>query len=174
MRRFTHTFPQRISAFLLCLALLVALLPTTAFALDGDNTIMLGTSGISGFDTAKGGTGYDYIYFGDWNTSDSSAPSGPIKWRVLDEQTNTQNKGLFLLSDVLLGGTYRGVYFDKSGSDSNVWQNSTAQEWCETFYSGNIAVFFTYSVQASPKQSLTATTVPDRRSPACFGGGTSR
>ena len=32
MRRFTHTFPQRISAFLLCLALLVGLLPTTALA----------------------------------------------------------------------------------------------------------------------------------------------
>ena len=32
MRRFTHTFPQRISAFLLCLALLVSLLPVTALA----------------------------------------------------------------------------------------------------------------------------------------------
>ena len=32
MRRFTHTFPQRISAFLLCLALLVGLLPVTALA----------------------------------------------------------------------------------------------------------------------------------------------
>lgn len=35
MRRFTHTFPQRISAFLLCLALLVGLLPVTALAADG-------------------------------------------------------------------------------------------------------------------------------------------
>ena len=32
MRRFTHTFPQRISAFLLCLALLVGLLPAPALA----------------------------------------------------------------------------------------------------------------------------------------------
>ena len=34
MRRFTHTFPQRISAFLLCLALLVGLLPLSALAKD--------------------------------------------------------------------------------------------------------------------------------------------
>ena len=32
MRRFTHTFPQRISAFLLCLALCLGLLPVTALA----------------------------------------------------------------------------------------------------------------------------------------------
>ena len=35
MRRFTHTFPQRISAFLLCLVLLVGLLPVTAEAAAG-------------------------------------------------------------------------------------------------------------------------------------------
>ena len=34
MRRFTHTFPQRISAFLLCLALCLACVPVTALAND--------------------------------------------------------------------------------------------------------------------------------------------
>ena len=125
MRRFTHTFPQRISAFLLCLALCLGLLPTTAFALDGDKTIMLGTSGISGYDSTNG---YDYIYYGEWNSS-------PIKWRVLDDQTNTGDDGLFLLSDVLFGtGEYGGVYFDNTRNPySNAWQGSYAQAWCKDF-----------------------------------------
>ena len=121
---------QRIVSILLTLAMCLSLLPVTAWAAGGDKTIMLGTSGISGYD---GTNGYDYIYYGEWDNS-------PIKWRVLDEQTNTQNEGLFLLSDVLLGtGTYGGVYFDNSGSDSNVWQNSTAQTWCKNFYSNNFS-----------------------------------
>ena len=47
MRRFTHTFPQRISAFLLCLALLVGLLPATALAADGD-TVYVGGEALTG------------------------------------------------------------------------------------------------------------------------------
>lgn len=162
MRRFTHTFPQRISAFLLCLALLIGLLPTSALAagLDTEKAIQLGTSGISGFDTAKGGTGYDYIYFGSWTAQDTYTTSGPIKWRVLDDQTNTGETGLFLLSDGLLGtGQYGGVYFQQNYDSAsgtyhkgsaptdgnhtncqiaNAWQDSDAQNWCETFYSNNL------------------------------------
>lgn len=156
MRRFTHTFPQRISAFLLCLALLVGLLPTSALAAGTDTgkAIQLGTSGISGYDSPNG---YDYIYYGTWNNS-------PIKWRVLDDQTNfdsdsdgTNDAGLFLLSDVLLGTGYSGgVYFQQSyhydsssdtyhkgsapsGGDhtncqiANAWQGSDAQSWCKDF-----------------------------------------
>ena len=105
-------------------------MPTAAFAANNDKAIQLGASNISGYDSTNG---YDYIYYGEWDNS-------PIKWRVLDEQTNTQNEGLFLLSDVLLGtGTYGGVYFDNSGSDSNVWKNSTAQTWCKNFYSNNFS-----------------------------------
>ena len=161
MRRFTHTFPQRISALLLCLALLVGLLPTSALAAGTDTgrAIQLGTSGISGFDTAKGGTGYDYIYFGSWTAQDKYTTSGPIKWRVLSmngnsgtysDGTNTVDakNAMFLLSDVLLGtGADGGVYF----GSSNVWQNSTAQEWCETFYSGNLTTQEQGAVLATTK-----------------------
>ena len=120
---------QTLSA-LLAIIMTLALLPTAAFAANNDKAIQLGASNISGYDSTNG---YDYIYYGEWDNS-------PIKWRVLDEQTNTQNEGLFLLSDVLLGtGTYGGVYFDNSGSDSNVWQNSTAQTWCKNFYSNNFS-----------------------------------
>ena len=102
-----------------------------------DKAIQLGTSGIAGYDSTNG---YDYIYFGSWTAQDTYTTSGPIKWRVLDDRTNTGETGLFLLSDVLLGtGTYGGVYFDNSGSDSNVWQNSTAQTWCKNFYSNNFS-----------------------------------
>ena len=138
MRRFTHTFPQRISAFLLCLALLVGLLPTSALAAGTDTgkAIQIGASGISGYDSTNS---YDYIYYGTWNSS-------PIKWRVLDDQTNfdsdsngANDAGLFLLSDGLLGtGYYGGVYFDNTSPYSNAWQGNDAQSWCSTFASSNL------------------------------------
>ena len=121
---------RRILSLLLAICLVVGIMPTAAFAANNDKAIQLGASNISGYDSTNG---YDYIYYGEWDNS-------PIKWRVLDERTNTQNEGLFLLSDVLLGtGTYGGVYFDNSGSDSNVWQKSTAQTWCKNFYSNNFS-----------------------------------
>lgn len=121
---------RRILSLLLAICLVVGIMPTAAFAANNDKAIQLGASNISGYDSTNG---YDYIYYGEWDNS-------PIKWRVLDEQTNTQNEGLFLLSDVLLGtGIYGGVYFDNSGSDSNVWQKSTAQTWCKNFYSNNFS-----------------------------------
>ena len=91
--------PKRIGALLLCLTLLAGLLPTAAWAADADKAIMLGTGNISGYDSTNV---YDYIYYGKWSNS-------PIKWRVLDDQTNfdsdsdgTNDAGLFLLSDGLL------------------------------------------------------------------------
>lgn len=77
---------------------------------------------ISGYNDA---CGYDYIYYGSYEGS-------PIKWRVLDNQTNTGEPGYFLLSEELLGSErYDGVYF----SDKNIydWQGSYAQNWCGKF-----------------------------------------
>lgn len=127
---------KRILSILTALALCLGLLPTAAFAADGDKTIMLGTSGISGFDTAKGGTGYDYIYFGNWEALDQYTTSGPIKWRVLDDQTNTGGAGLFLLSERLFGegNPYGGGVCFRQDRSSNAWQGSDAQKWCQDFY----------------------------------------
>ena len=130
---------KRILSLLLCCVMLIGLLPTTAFAAGTGKAIQLGTSGISGYDTAKGGTGYDYIYMGSYNSS-------PVKWRVLDDQTNfdsngdgTNETGLFLLSEDLLGSGGRGdVYFDGTSPYSNAWQGSDAQAWCNTFESSNL------------------------------------
>ena len=47
MRRFTHTFPQRISAFLLCLVLCLGLLPVTALAAE-TNTVYVGGEALTG------------------------------------------------------------------------------------------------------------------------------
>ena len=130
---------KRFLSLLLVICLVVGLMPATVFA-EGTDTrkaIQLGTSGIAGYDSTNG---YDYIYFGSWTAQDTYTTSGPIKWRVLDDRTNTGETGLFLLSDVLLGtGTYGGVYFDNSGNNSNVWQKSTAQTWCKNFYSNNFS-----------------------------------
>ena len=124
---------KRILSILLCLCMAAYMLPTVAFAAGTGKAIQLGTSGISGYDTAKVGTGYDYIYMGSYNSS-------PVKWRVLDDQTNTGESGLFLLSDALLGtGRYGDVYFDNSGNTSNAWQSSTAKTWCNNFYGSSFS-----------------------------------
>ena len=131
---------KRFLAILLCLCMVATLLSTTAFAADGDKTIMLDTKGISSptAESKTNGTYYtpnDYIYFGkNGNT--------PIKWRVLDADKANDNStaGMFLLSEYLLA---RGVQFEAAWdsddgdgqTNPNEWQHSDAQEWCKNFAS---------------------------------------
>ncbi|MDD4509323.1 MAG: DUF6273 domain-containing protein [Oscillospiraceae bacterium] len=75
--------------------------------------IQLGTSGV---------VDKNFVYFGKYNSTD-------IKWKVLDaDKTNTNEDGMFLLSEYLLEQS--NVSFD---ADSNVWQGSDAQAWCTAF-----------------------------------------
>lgn len=125
---------KRILSILTVLALCLGLLPTTVFAVDGDTAIMLGTNGISGYDDST--NSYDYINFGNWEALDKYTTTGPIKWRVLDDKTNTGGDGLFLLTDRAFGegnSAGGGVYFKKDKT-SNAWQDSDAQKWCQDFY----------------------------------------
>ena len=124
---------------MLATCLISAMMPAAVFAAgtDAGKAIQLGTSGISGFESTKN---YDYIYFGNWEVQGTHTSSGPIKWRVLDDQTNTGGTGLFLLSDALLGTGYDGgVYFNNTGNDSNAWQDSTAKTWCNEFYGNSFS-----------------------------------
>lgn len=121
---------RRLLSLTMALALCLGLLPTTAFALDGDKAIMLGTSGIKdpAENTNNDGTYYtpnSYIYFG-------VNESKPIKWRVLDadKANDGTTSGMFLLSEHLLGST-------KFHGRSNVWQGSDAQKWCTDFASNS-------------------------------------
>lgn len=142
---------KRILSILTVLALCLGLLPTAAFAADGDTAIMLGTNGISGYDDST--NSYDYIYFGNWNAPDKYTTTGPIKWRVLDNQTNTGGDGLFLLSDVLFGKGNKyggGVCFNQDRS-SNVWQGSAAQKWCQDFYGSSFSTGEQGAVLATTK-----------------------
>lgn len=177
LRQTTIRLPQRLCAFLLSLALCLSLLPVTALAAGTDTgkAIQLVDSGtaanIDGYDSTDG---YDYIYYGTWNDS-------AIKWRVLDDQTNTGENGLFLLSEELLGtGNYGGVYFQQSyhydsssgsyhkGSApangdhtdcliANAWQGSDAQTWCATFYSSNFSTGEQGAVIATTKSDAAFT-----------------
>lgn len=142
---------KRILSILTVLALCLGLLPTTVFAVDGDKAIMLGTNGISGYDDNT--NSYDYIYFGNWKAPDEYTTNGPIKWRVLDDQTNTGGDGLFLLSDVLFGKGNKyggGVCFNQDRS-SNVWQGSAAQKWCQDFYGSSFSTGEQGAVLATTK-----------------------
>ena len=123
---------KRILSILLCLCMAACMLPTVAFAAgaENDKAIQLVDSGTAA--NISGGQN-DNIYFGTWDEE-------PIKWRVLDDQTNTGESGLFLLSDALLGtGRYGDVYFDNSGNTSNAWQSSTAKTWCNNFYGSSFS-----------------------------------
>ena len=123
---------KRILIILLCLCMAACMLPTVAFAAgaENDKAIQLVDSGTAA--NISGGQN-DNIYFGTWDEE-------PIKWRVLDDQTNTGESGLFLLSDALLGtGRYGDVYFDNSGNTSNAWQSSTAKTWCNNFYGSSFS-----------------------------------
>ena len=123
---------KRILSILLCLCMVACMLPTVAFAAgaENDKAIQLVDSGTAA--NISGGQN-DNIYFGTWDEE-------PIKWRVLDDQTNTGESGLFLLSDALLGtGRYGDVYFDNSGNTSNAWQSSTAKTWCNNFYGSSFS-----------------------------------
>ena len=121
----------RILSLLIVASLMTGMLPVTVFAegTDTGKAIQLGTDGISGYsDNEK----YSYIYYGIWNES-------PVRWRVLDDQTNTGETGMFLLSDGLFdsgglsgSGDWGGVLFEDDGS--NEWQGSDAQSWCKDFF----------------------------------------
>ena len=123
---------KRLLSILLCLCMAACMLPTVAFAAgaENDKAIQLVDSGTAA--NISGGQN-DNIYFGTWDEE-------PIKWRVLDDQTNTGESGLFLLSDALLGtGRYGDVYFDNSGNIRNAWQSSTAKTWCNNFYGSSFS-----------------------------------
>ena len=133
---------KRWKTILLSLCMALALISATAFAADTDKAIQLDTGSISGYDSTNG---YDYIYYGTWN-------GNPIQWRVLDDQTNTGNDGLFLLSEELLGTDIyfqqyyhydyaSGIYYkgeEHDGDHTNcqivyAWQGSDTQAWCKDF-----------------------------------------
>ncbi|MBQ8536353.1 MAG: hypothetical protein IJ461_02985, partial [Clostridia bacterium] len=146
---------KRVLSMLMAICLVVGLMPVTAFAAgDTGKAIQLGTSGISGYDSTNG---YDYIYMGYWTAQDGNTTSGPIKWRVLDDQTNTGASGLFLLSDVLLDS---GVMFDDGVPSSNEWQGSNAQAWCKDF-AGINGSSVTDAFTAAELAAILATTAND-------------
>ena len=123
---------KRIFSTLLALCMLLCLMPTGVFAAGTDTgkAIQLVDSGTAA--NISGGQN-DNIYFGTWAKE-------PIKWRVLDNQTNTGGSGLFLLSDALLGTGWEGdVCFDNSGNIRNAWQSSTAKTWCNNFYDSSFS-----------------------------------
>ena len=115
MRRFTHTFPQRISAFLLCLALLVSLLPLSALAADGIELYVGGQLITeSGCYENQNGT---------WTKVDGTEPANGQFSYDADTFTLTLNQAMIVnYQDVTVGGgfTYPGsvIAFSQSADVS--------------------------------------------------------
>ena len=97
---------KRLFGLLLTVCLVVGIMPTAAFAADGDKMmIMSGTSGIeSPTPSAESGnihyTPNSYIYFG------AKSDSPLIRWRVLDANwaNDKSTPAVFLLSENLVAG----------------------------------------------------------------------
>lgn len=116
------TLFKRLGAWVLTLALVVGLLPQTAFAAETDTgkAIQLVDSGTA---ANIGGGQADNIYFGTYQQSSNGSGGyniDPIKWRVL-ENANGQ---LFLLSDQNLD-----VFQYHTDSESVTWEKSTMRSW---------------------------------------------
>lgn len=150
---------KKLCCMMLIAALCVAMLPAGSFAAERAAVQMVSdknkTGGIAGWSSAEG---YDYIYFGSWENgyyvdenNHGYYDPAPLKWRVLDDQTNTGAEGLFLLSEVLLGDDSKegGVYFSKTATLK--WQGSDARAWCSAFAQNAFTALENGAVQNSYK-----------------------
>lgn len=133
---------KQLAVSFLSLCMAATLLPMGAFAAETDKAILPGTSGISGYDSQNS---YDCLYYGQWEDA-------PIQWRVLDDQTNTGEEGLFVLSEGCLGtGNWGNIPFDDTNPKSNAWQGSDAQAWCNTLYTDHFTAGEQGAVLATTK-----------------------
>lgn len=141
----------RLGAILLSLCLIIGMAPVMASAAQTDTgrAIQLVDNGaapnINGYDSSN--NSYDYIYYGTWEDS-------PIKWRVLDDQTNTGGDGLFLLTDLAHIKKGEGLRFDVTKPDepgTSIWETSDARIWCTEFYANNLSAEEQSAVLATTK-----------------------
>ena len=141
----------RLGALLLSLCLIIGMMPVMASAAQTDTgrSLQLVDNGtapnINGYDSSN--NSYDYIYYGTWEGS-------PIKWRVLDDKTNTGDDGLFLLTDLAHIKKGEGLRFDVTKPDDpgmSIWETSDARIWCTEFYTNNLSALEQVSVLATTK-----------------------
>ena len=108
---------KRIISLLLCVFLILPLMPMAVHADDSPSSpvILLGSAAV-----AKGNT----VWFGSYYGIE------PLKsnWRVL--QRDEKNGKALLIMDKLAYFTS----FNDNYDDKNVWEGSTAQQWCEEYY----------------------------------------
>lgn len=109
----------KILSLLLAICLVVGLLPTMAFAANGDKAIMLGASQLKGRQVSR-------VYFGTYQQSDNGNGgynTDPVKWRVLANDEEGSGT-LFLLSDQNLD-----VFQYHTDNESVTWEKSTMRSW---------------------------------------------
>ena len=119
MRHITHTFPRRLSALLLCLALLTGLLPMSAWAAEGDaglpeqSTAQTSTEGggVSDEDTTPGETRGENPGADDRGTDESPAGNGSK-----DNPYQISTAGDLLWFANLVNGTLKG-----KKADADAW-----------------------------------------------------
>ena len=121
---------KRLTAILLCLLTAMNLqMPIIAYATtkamqmtDSSNP----TGGISGYASNT----YHYIYYGSFENN-------PVKWRVLDTNTNTgSSDGMFLLSEYTYGtGEFGNIAFNNTLN--NKYRESNVLNWCQNFKQNN-------------------------------------
>ena len=120
---------------IVALLLVLAALPSQETSAQGSPAITAVTDKISVGNT---------VWFGNYNNA-------PVQWRVLGNGNDTEggnsNSRLFLSVRLLDSTQFNPV------GEGNTWQGSTAQNWCESFY--------TNALSAGEKAALVATTKDD-------------
>lgn len=144
---------QKITSFLVIMAMVItcisplgATAAEPSYAQDAETTVNAGKAvysdmnSIYGYDSTT--KSYDYIWFGNYKdgTDDKDSMGSSLKWRVLDDQTNTGGDGYYLLAC----GTVDRIYFERTGDQvdrgayteyiySTLWAQSDARMWCQDF-----------------------------------------
>lgn len=138
---------------------------TPAAAADGTRDIALGTSGISGYSKTDG---YNYVYFGKYN-------SQPVLWRVLSTNGSSTNNGtasykddngnkvnasdaIFMLSEYMLDSINFNVdplVSANKGTSGATWIGSQARSWANTTFPNK-------ALTSQEKAALLATSKTDK------------
>ena len=138
---------------------------TPAVAASVTRDITLGTSGISGYSKTDG---YNYVYFGKYN-------SQPVLWRVLSTNGSSTNNGtasykddsgekvdasnaIFMLSEYMLDSINFNVdptVSANKGTSGATWIGSTARSWANTTFPNK-------ALSSQEKAALLATSKTDK------------
>jgi len=102
----------------------------TETGLKEGNSVYTNMGLIDGWDSTD--NTYDYIWFGEWPVDGVDTP---LKWKVLDDQTNTGETGYYLLHDYAIAS----IFFEKTPDKIGEGTSLGSGFWSELIFGGNLS-----------------------------------